>query len=424
MKCDILVIGAGILGLSSAFHLKKQNPEKRIIVIDRLAGPGQGNTSKSAGGFRDIFTAGSNLPLAESTISWFDHLQGEQGYKVGFAHTTYLWLLSEKRHREMEDSFRTAESKGVDFKVYEEEQLNQLIPDLNTDFSDDDEAELMGLTPVKIGVQGLNCGIIDTDALTKAYESLFLELGGEIQYNTTAHKLELKPEIELGIPGEPFVWQEPVVSGVQTSRGPIEAGTTVVAAGAWSGTLLDPIGYPSMMKPKTRMIFVFKDPRLSGLYGTSGFNRYNVLPLTQLPNIKIYLKADLSEGSLWLGVSEDIGREFKLYDEPEAEERLYSENVYYSLTKHLPCFNDVRPINMWGGQRAINSVDKQPVVDSMTGMIYVGAASGNGIIKSDALGRIVAAKYSGETEAELFNGDSYEVSRLSIKSRKVDKEDF
>jgi len=424
MKCDILVIGAGILGLSSAYHLKKQNPEKRIIVIDRLAGPAQGNTSKSAGGFRNVFTAGSNLPLAESTISWFKHLQGELGYKVGFAHTTYLWLLSEKRHREMKDSFRTAESKGVDFKVYDEKQLNKMIPDLNTDFSNDSEAELMGLTPIKIGVQGLNCGIIDTDALTKAYESLFIKLGGETLYNTSAQKLVLQPENELGIPGEPFVWQDAIISGVQTGRGPIEAGTTVVATGAWSETLLDPIGYPSLMKPKTRNIFVFKDPRLTCLYGTSSFNKYNVLPLTQFPEIKIYLKADLSEGTLWLGVAEDIGREFKLYDEPEAEERLYSENVYYSLTKHLPCFNDVRPVNMWGGQRAVNSVDKQPVVDSMTGMIYVGAASGNGIIKSDALGRIVAAKYSGEKEAELFNGDTYAVARLGIKSRNVEKEDF
>jgi len=60
----------------------------------------------------------------------------------------------------------------------------------------------------------------------------------------------------------------------------------------------------------------------------------------------------------------------------------------------------------------------------MTGMIYVGAASGNGIIKSDALGRIVAAKYSGEKEAELFNGDTYSVARLGIKSRNVEKEDF
>ena len=32
---DILVIGAGVLGLSSAYHLKRLNPDKEILVIDK-----------------------------------------------------------------------------------------------------------------------------------------------------------------------------------------------------------------------------------------------------------------------------------------------------------------------------------------------------------------------------------------------------
>jgi len=33
MECDVLVIGAGILGLSSAYYLKKENPGKKVVVI-------------------------------------------------------------------------------------------------------------------------------------------------------------------------------------------------------------------------------------------------------------------------------------------------------------------------------------------------------------------------------------------------------
>ena len=45
MDCDILVIGAGILGLSTAYHAKLANPGSRVTVVDRFEGPGQGNSA-------------------------------------------------------------------------------------------------------------------------------------------------------------------------------------------------------------------------------------------------------------------------------------------------------------------------------------------------------------------------------------------
>ncbi len=75
MICDVLVIGAGVMGLSSAYHLKRLNPEKRVVIIERLGGPGQGSTAKSAVGFRDLLVSGTNRLLAEATIEWLRHIQ-------------------------------------------------------------------------------------------------------------------------------------------------------------------------------------------------------------------------------------------------------------------------------------------------------------------------------------------------------------
>ncbi len=63
MYRDILVIGAGAIGLSSALHLKRLNPEKTVMVVDRLGGPGQGNTAKCAGIFLNLATAELNFGL-------------------------------------------------------------------------------------------------------------------------------------------------------------------------------------------------------------------------------------------------------------------------------------------------------------------------------------------------------------------------
>jgi glycine/D-amino acid oxidase-like deaminating enzyme len=422
LHSDVLVIGAGILGLSSAYHIKRTNPDLKVLLIDQFNGPAQGNTAKCAGGFRDMLTTDANNKLSVSTIEWFRELQENRGINIGMYKTCYLYLLSEPEYRKRRESFNVMEKIGVRLAYHEKEDLKKKLPDLQLE--QDEEADEMGLQPIEIGVQGLNCGIVNADALAKTYETLFRGLGGEVQYGTTAEKLVLRPKNELGIPGEPFVWQSSEIVGADTSRGRIEADTTIVAAGAWSGRLLDAIGVQSYMRPKKRNLYVFDHRNLARLINAQGFNEYGKLPVVQLPDAKVYMKADLREGNLWLAETGDLGREYRLEDDPQPDERVYTENAYYSVVKYFPCFRDVRPVNMWAGQRSINGVDKQPVVVPTPGMIYVGAATGNGILKSDALGRTVAALHNGEPEAELFDGRTLRVSDLGIKDRNVGIERF
>jgi len=346
------------------------------------------------------------------------------GYDINPAQIGYLWLLNEDEYMSLKAAFDKMQKRDISLRTLDIEDLNKFIPDLKTDLLGDEEAELMGLENVHVGVQGIRCGIVDVDALVRSYEAEFLKLGGEVSYNTLATGLILKPEKELGISGEPFVWQDTEIVGAETSRGEILADITVVAAGAWSESLLGPIGFDSMMRPKTRNIFVFKDHKLNGLTNVKGLNRYDILPLIQFPMIKVYLKVEPKEGSIWLGVSDDFGRKIGLVDEPPAEADLYREDVRYALTKYFPCFENLRPLNMWAGQRAINSFDKIPVVAPEPDMIYVGAATGNGVLKCDALGRIVAALYAGEKEARLHGDRIFKVADLGVTTRNVEKETF
>jgi glycine/D-amino acid oxidase-like deaminating enzyme len=239
-----------------------------------------------------------------------------------------------------------------------------------------------------------------------------------------ARRLLLGAVEELGLSGEPHVWQEARVKGIETDRGVIEAETTVIAAGTWSGRLLEPIGFDPCMRPKKRQIFVLSDERLRDLFEIKGFNRYGVLPFTILPKASLYLKAEPYERSVWLGCSDEIGRAFVLEDDPEPELEYYRDDIYPILMKYFPCFKDLRPVNMWAGQYAVNSFDGHPIVDSIPGLIYVGAASGSGIMKCDALGRIVSALYAGREKAELYDGSRFRVSDLSIENRRTERERF
>ena len=56
-RYDVLVVGAGIIGLSSAYHLKQNHPELSVLIIDRAPAAGQGDTAKSNAAVRDTFTS-------------------------------------------------------------------------------------------------------------------------------------------------------------------------------------------------------------------------------------------------------------------------------------------------------------------------------------------------------------------------------
>jgi FAD-dependent oxidoreductase domain-containing protein 1 len=423
METDVLVVGGGVLGFSSAYHMKRRRPDDRIVLIDRLGGPGQGNSAKSEGAFRNVFTSKTNYLLADSTIDAFTHFQRDLGYDLKMENIGYLWLFSEEQHRRIKPVLDSMTRLGVELRFFDE-GLTDMIPGLVTDFTGDEEAEVLGLEPVDVAMQGVKCGSIDADSLVRCYERMFLEAGGEVVYGADAEKLILEPMDELGIPGEPFVWQDAAVKGAETSKGEIRAGTTVVATGAWAERLLDPIGVDSMMRPKKRHIFVFKDLRLRGLFEVKGLNELGALPLTVLPKSGVYLKAEVSEGSIWVGCADNLGRRFGLEDDPKPEESYYTDDIYHVLVEYLPCFKDVRPVNMWAGQYAINGYDGIPVVAPALGMIYVGAASGSGIMKSDALGRVAAALNVGEPEAELYGGRGFRVAALGGRSRRVEREEF
>ena len=82
---------------------------------------------------------------------------------------------------------------------------------------------------------------------------------------------------------------------------------------------------------------------------------------------------------------------------------------------------------MWAGLFGVNSVDHLPYVFTEHGAVIVAGDSGSGIMKGDALGRIVAEACNdenGNAEAELFGGIPYRIDRLHYRCREVELEEW
>ena len=78
-RYDVVIVGAGIMGVASAYHLQRNNPGKRIVIVDRFGAAGQGNTGRSNSMFRNTFSSSDNQILSNSSIDFYLHLQEELG---------------------------------------------------------------------------------------------------------------------------------------------------------------------------------------------------------------------------------------------------------------------------------------------------------------------------------------------------------
>ena len=420
---DAVIVGAGVIGLSTAYHIKRLNPRSRVLVIDKFNAAGQGSTAKSMSAFRCLFSSPINYVLSDSSVDFYNHVQKELGVDLKLFFVGYLWLLSKDDFVELVPILKELAAKSLKYGEYEAEELARRLG-LVTRLRGDEEAELMGLKDVYKGVFIPKAGIIDADCVVKFYEEEFMRLGGEIRYGVKVEDLIVEACQPLGIVGEPFFWQESRVSGVKTNSGIIKAKKTILAAGAWIPQLLDNVGIECFIKPKKRQVFAVeaKNPLLRQLLFTQGFNSVGCIPFTILPKPRVLIRPFPTEGVFWLSYADDFPRAFKLEEDPQPEKNFYQYGIYQVLVKYFPQFRDCRPYSAFAGLYEINTLDGHPVIFEEKDLIVVGGASGSGIMKADAIGRIAAALYNGEKYAPLYGGRKFKVSDLSIKKRCVESE--
>lgn len=420
---DVLIVGAGILGLSTAYHVKNRNPETNILVVDKLGAAGQGSTAKSAAAFRCLFYSRTNFDLADSSAEFYKHIQNDLGIDLKLRWAGYLWLFDEDGYRKMLPVLKDLASKGFQYVEYDESELAKKL-EMRTNFAEDEEAQLMGLGNVHKGILIPKAGFIDVDFLVKFYESEFLRMGGKVQYNTEVKEIVVEPRQPLGMPGEPYFWQNAIVVGVKTTKGLIRAKKTIIAAGAWTSQLLDPIGIDCFIKAKKRQIFSVKasTEALKKLLFTKEFTNAGCLPFTIFPKPSAYIRPAPEEDAFWLAYADEFPRAFKIEDNPEPEENFYSYGLYQVLVKYFPQFTGCQPFSAFAGLYEINSIDGQPLIFEENGLIVVGGASGSGILKADAIGRIAEALYRGEEYTLLYGDRKFKVSDLGLKKRNVEPE--
>jgi sarcosine oxidase subunit beta len=130
-RADIVIVGAGIMGLSIAYHLARIS-KKTITVVDRgyLCG---GASGRNGGGVRAQWSSEANVRLMQESIAMCRDFAREMKINVWFRQGGYLFLVrSEEKRRALEASVTLQRECGLGTRMLTPKEARGVVPELDT----------------------------------------------------------------------------------------------------------------------------------------------------------------------------------------------------------------------------------------------------------------------------------------------------
>ena len=416
MKYDVIIIGAGITGLASAYHIIKGDPSLKILIVEKRDTICQGNTARAEGLYRDLFSNEVHFKMNHSTISFYKYIQEEKGIDLGMKAIGYLFLIPESSP--LINYFKEISTRA-ELSILSKEELDK-TGIFRTDISPELK-ESFGFPNIIAGVLGHNCGMIDQEKVCNYYYEELKRMGVEFSFGTNVRPFVLSPKKRIDYPGEPLLWQEKYLESIETNKGKFSADTYIICTDVWATELLDIAGIDSHVRPRKRQVFQVTSPNIDKIIHIQGFNKLGLLPATIMP-FSVYFKPDPGARSLWVSCGDELMRGFSLEDDPLPEEGFYKSSIFPVLSTYVPSLTESKIINSWAGYISLSGFDRMPIIFKKTNIIVATGTHGGGITKGDADGRVVAALYFGKKFATLYDGTKVAVKNLGEVDRQTASE--
>ena len=239
---DVVVVGAGIVGASCAYHLASRGLE--VTVLEREPAPALGSTGRSAAGVRVQFTTPANVALSMHSLPVYRDFQERHGFDVGYRDIGYLLLVPAERWERHLESVALQRSMNAPVEVLEASDARRFVP-ISTE----------GLGGATYGPWD---GVIDPHMATHAWVSMGKSAGVKYRFGTAV--VGVRPEsngrgwrVEAT---EARSHVPPARSGRPPSTEALSCGHVVNAAGAWSGVVGRMAGLEVPVGPKRVQIFL------------------------------------------------------------------------------------------------------------------------------------------------------------------------
>jgi sarcosine oxidase, subunit beta len=131
-RAEVVVVGAGIMGLSIAYHLARLGV-RDVTVVDKsyLCG---GASGRNGGGIRAQWSSEANVRLMQESIRMCQDFASEFKINVWLRQGGYLFLArSEEKRRALEESCKLQRECGLSTRMLTPREAQKIVPELSTD---------------------------------------------------------------------------------------------------------------------------------------------------------------------------------------------------------------------------------------------------------------------------------------------------
>jgi len=346
---DVVVIGGGVNGLSTAYQLAKRKAG-RVVVLEK-GEIGSGATGKSGALVRQHYTNVPEALLTLHSIGMFTRWADEIGPgDPKFENTGFLRVVRPEDEPNLRANVESMRAAGVNTWVIPAEDLEEVEPLLNTE-----DISAAAFEP--------DAGYADPNATAYAFAEAAADQGALIYTHTRATGVEV-----LG---------DRVVA-VTTERGRIETGKVLVAAGPWADALLVPLGIDLGMTPYKSQVAIFRWPM------SIDQKRKHRVVIDSVHNS--WLRPE-GESSTLIGV-EFADRKADPDDAPSFPPSDYVETARVALGKRFPVFKNATMRGGWTGVYMM-SADAHPIMGAwpaVEGLYLMTGDSGSSFKTAPATG--------------------------------------
>ncbi len=367
-RAEMVIIGGGIMGASTAFHLAKRGV-KDIVLLEREAFFGQGSTGRCAGGIRHQFSTDINIELSIKSLAMLGRFEADTGQAIDLKFSGYLFLLSTPEEMsQFQKNVALQHAHGIMSEIWTPEQIAQRVPLLNLD-------RIIGGSYYK------GDGIADPSGVVNGYIAAAKKLGV-----TALNDVEVTGiEVVNG-----------AITGVQTAQGTIKTSTVVNAAGPWSAKVGAMAGVDLPIVPERQQILVTQ-------------------PMPQIPPDFPFV-IDFHQRLYFHREGAGLLTGMSIVGQPPTFEQTVDEDWTMQHMDHamerLPVLETAGKLSEWAGLYEVTP-DAHPIIGpvaALKGFYVVAGFSGHGFMHGPIAGLLVSE--------QILDGSAHTVDVTSLRAER------